>query len=182
MSAAEGQFALAMCILLGLSVLAIYAGVAAIIGAFLAGMALADTVGHRVHDLTTGVAELLVPFFLVGIGLHFDLSAFSNRSTLLFALVILAAAIASKLVGCGIAALKYGKQDALRIGIGMIPRGEVGMVVAQIGLAMAVVSHGIFGVVVFMSVMTTMIAPPLLNWAYRDVKPQGPREDVFRIG
>src|SRR5690348_5312277 len=63
----EAQFSMAMILLFSLSVLAVYAGVAAIIGAFLAGMALAESVGHRVHDLTQGVTELLVPFFLAGI-------------------------------------------------------------------------------------------------------------------
>ncbi len=72
---AEGQFAFAMVLLFALSVLAVYAGVAAIIGAFLAGMALAESVGQRVHDLAHGVTELLVPFFLAGIGLHFNLKA-----------------------------------------------------------------------------------------------------------
>ena len=182
LSSVESQFAIAICLLFGLSLLAVYAGVAAIIGAFLAGMALAETVGRRVHDLTNGVCELLVPFFLVGIGLRFDLAAFSNRSTFLFAIVILIAAVASKFIGCGLGAIKTGKADAIRIGIGMIPRGEVGMVVAQIGLAMAVISESIFGVVVFMSVMTTVIAPPLLNWAYRDVKAETSEEETFRIG
>ena len=75
---AEGEFALAMTLLFALSLLAVYAGVAAIVGAFLAGMALSETAERRVTDLTNGVAELLVPFFLVGIGLHFDLSAFAG--------------------------------------------------------------------------------------------------------
>ncbi|HMF01658.1 MAG TPA: cation:proton antiporter [Terriglobia bacterium] len=178
----EGQFTLAMCLLFGLSVLSIYAGVAAIIGAFLAGMALAETVDRRVHDLTNGVAELFTPFFLVGIGLRFNFTAFANVSTVVFAIVILLAAILSKVVGCGLPAIKGGKRDALRIGIGMIPRGEVGMVVAQIGLAMSVISDRVFGVVVFMSVMTTLISPPLLNWAYKDVKAQAAIETRFRIG
>jgi Kef-type K+ transport system membrane component KefB len=56
------------------------------------------------------------------------------------------------------------------------------MVVAQIGLAMAVISERLFGVVVFMSVMTTIIAPPLLNWAYRDVKIKPRGEEQYRIG
>ena len=85
LSLAEGEFALAMTLLFGLSLLAVYAGVAAIVGAFLAGMALSEAVDHRVADLTNGVAELLVPFFLAGIGLHFDISAFANRSTLALA-------------------------------------------------------------------------------------------------
>lgn len=168
LNAAESQFALAMCLLFGLALLAVYAGVAAIIGAFLAGMALSETISHRVHDLTTGVAELLTPFFLVGIGLQFKLDAFSNASTLTFAVVILLAAVASKLIGCGLGASRMGTVDAFRVGSGMVPRGEVGMVVAQLGLAMAIVSEALYGVVVFMSVMTTIIAPPLLNRAFKN--------------
>ena len=81
-----------------------------------AGMALAGRVGHRVHDLASGAAELLVPFFLVGIGLHVDLSAFQNQSTMVLATVILIAAVVSKFVGCGIASLGMGKAEAMRIG------------------------------------------------------------------
>ena len=85
---AESEFALAMTLLFALSVLAVYAGVAAIVGAFLAGMALSETAEGRVTELTNGVAELLVPFFLVGIGLHFDLSAFAGAGTLALAGVL----------------------------------------------------------------------------------------------
>ena len=93
---AESEFALAMTLLFALSVLAIYAGVAAIVGAFLAGMALSETAEGRVTELTNGVAELLVPFFLVGIGLHFNLSAFAGASTLALAGILLVAAVLSK--------------------------------------------------------------------------------------
>jgi Kef-type K+ transport system membrane component KefB len=98
----EAQFGMAMILLFGLSVLAVYAGVAAIIGAFLAGMVLAESVGHRVHDLAQGVTELLVPFFLAGIGLHLSLSAVSNWSTVTMAGIVLLAAILSKFIGCGL--------------------------------------------------------------------------------
>ena len=74
---AEGEFSIALSVLFALSLVAVYAGVAAIVGAFLAGMALSETAEKRVLHLTSGVTELLVPFFLVGIGLHFDLSALS---------------------------------------------------------------------------------------------------------
>jgi Kef-type K+ transport system membrane component KefB len=178
----EAQFALAMVLLFGLSLLAVYAGVAAIIGAFLAGMAMAETVGRRVRDLAQGVTELLVPFFLAGIGLHFDLKAFADSSTLLLALVILAAAVASKFVGCGAGALGLGRRDAARVGAGMVPRGEVGMVVAQIGLAMGVITQSIYGIVVFMAVATTLVAPPLLNLLYRDLIKPGGEEEAFRLG
>src|SRR5499433_4048451 len=77
----EVQFTLAMCLLFSLSVLSVYAGVAAIIGAFLAGMALSETVDRRVHDLTNGVAELFTPFFLVAVGLRFNFTALANVST-----------------------------------------------------------------------------------------------------
>src|SRR6185369_1816585 len=89
----EAEFALSMVLLFGLSVLAIYAGVAAIVGAFLAGMALSEAVRDRARDLTHGVSELLVPFFLVNIGLQFDVSSFSGGGTLALAGVILVAAV-----------------------------------------------------------------------------------------
>src|SRR5574340_208860 len=183
MSLAEAQFALSMAMLFGLSLLAVYAGVAAIVGAFLAGMALSETVDRRVADLTNGVTELLVPFFLVGIGLPLDLAAFSNTSTLLLALTILVAAVVSKWVGCGLGALRLGRADAMRVGVGMMLRGEVGMVVAQIGLGMGVMSQGVYGIVVFMSVATTLIAPPLLSWAYRGAAAGIPsEEEIPRLG
>ncbi len=183
LSLAEGEFALALILLFALSLVAVYAGVAAIVGAFLAGMALSETVDRRVHDLTSGVTELLVPFFLVGIGLHFDLTSFGSTSTILLALIITAAAIVSKMLACGLAAIRLGRADALRVAAGMVPRGEVGMVVAQIGLAMGVMAKSVYGIVVFMSVATTLIAPPLLKWAYRDLQPAGPaEEELLRLG
>ena len=180
---AEGEFALAMTLLFALALLAVYAGIAAIVGAFLAGMALSETVDHRVHELTNGVTELLVPFFLVGIGLQFDTSAFSTGSTLTLAGAILVAAVVSKFLACGLGALRMGRTEAIRVGVGMVPRGEVGMVVAQIGLRMGVMAPSIYGVVVFMSVATTLIAPPLLKIAFREA-PSAPatEEETARLG
>jgi Kef-type K+ transport system membrane component KefB len=179
--AGEVQFNLALILLFALALLAVYARVAPIIGAFLAGMVLAESMGHRVHDLTNGVAELLVPFFLVGIGLHLDLSVFGEARTVEMALAILVAAVVSKLAGCGLGAYSLGRADMLRVGVGMVPRGEVGMVVAQLGLAMGVIRKPIYGVVVFMAVASTMIAPPLLKWAYRGARAEAPERD-FEIG
>lgn len=182
MNVAEAQFALAMGILFGLSLLAVFAGVAAIVGAFLAGMALSETVDKRVHQLTNGVTELLVPFFLVGIGLHFDLSAFMTTSTMVLASLVLVAAIVSKFVGCGLGALSLGMRDAVRVGVGMIPRGEVGMVVAQLGLGIGVMSQSVYSIVVFMSVATTVLAPPLLKLAYGNGMHPGEAREVVRLG
>ena len=165
----EVQFTLAMILLFALAAMSAYAGVAAIIGAFMAGMALAESVTQRVHSLTQGVTELLVPFFLVGIGLNFDLRAFANPSTLWLALAVLAVAILSKFVGCAAGAWRLGWADARRVGVGMIPRGEVGMVVAQLGLSLGVIEQNIYAVVVFMSLATTLAAPPLLKLAFRKI-------------
>jgi len=181
LQAVEAQFNLSMMLLFGLALLAVYAGVAAIIGAFLAGMALSESLGSRAKDLAHGVTEFLVPFFLVGIGLHLDLDVFASLSTILLAAVILVAAVLSKLVGCGLGAWTLGRADALRVGVGMIPRGEVGMVVAQIGLSLGVVSGAVYGVVVFMAVVTTLMAPPLLAAAYRGVPAREARQE-FQIG
>src|SRR5260370_6943312 len=117
--------------------------------------------------LTRGVSELLGPFFLAGIGLHLNFGVFRSRSTIALALVILAAAVVTKLVGCGLGAISLGWQNVLKIGLGMVPRGEVGMVVAQIGLGMAVISTGVYNVVVFMAVATTLLTPLLLKIPFR---------------
>jgi Na+:H+ antiporter len=163
----EGQFVLTMILLFGLAALSAQAGVAAIIGAFLAGTALGQTLPARVHEQTHGITELLVPFFLAGIGLHFDLSAFTQPSTLLLAAAVIVTAIVSKGVGCALGASKYGFVVARRVGLGMIPRGEFCMVVAQIGLGLKAIPPDTYGVVVVMAVATTMLTPPLLKFAFR---------------
>ena len=177
----EAYFALAMVVLFALAFLAEHVGVAAIVGAFLAGMALSETVDPRVEHLAQGVTELLVPFFLAGIGMHLDIRGFTEPSVVALALAILAAAIFSKLVGCGLGAWRMGWRNMLRVGLGMMPRGEVGMVVAQIGLTMGVISTHVYGVAVFMAVCTTLLAPPFLRLAYRGVAPE-PEQEVLRLG
>ena len=177
---AESQFAMALGVLFALSALAVWIGVAAIVGAFLAGLALAESTGPRVRQLSNGVAELLVPFFLAGIGMQVDLSVFRNWSVALLALAILGAAVASKFAGCGLAAWGMGRTQALRIGAGMIPRGEVGMVVAQIGLGAGIIRHTTYGGVVCRSVATTLLAPPLIKMAYRGARPAA-AEETFRM-
>lgn len=166
----ESEFAVALLFLLGMSALAMWSGVAAIVGAFLAGMALSDTVSKRVHILAQGAGQLMIPFFLAGIGLQMDLGPFRNPRTLALATVILLAAILSKAVGCTLGAWSLGLRDAIRVGTGMVPRGEVGMVVAQVGLGAGIVSREGYGIAVFMAVLTTAIAPLLLKLAFRNVQ------------
>jgi Kef-type K+ transport system membrane component KefB len=163
---AEAEFAVAMCLLFGLALLSQWTGIAAIVGAFLAGMALADSVGDRVRTLVHGATELLVPFFLVGIGLRVELSALGSGSLILLTALLLAAGLVAKVAGCGLAALPMGRLNALRTGVGMIPRGEVTMLVAQLGLTLGAVSQPVFGAVVLAAVATTLIAPPLIKVAF----------------
>ncbi|MGE0132649.1 MAG: cation:proton antiporter [Blastocatellales bacterium] len=160
-------FGLALC--LGLALVATYIGVAAIIGAFLAGMALSESAeGTDMPHQVEAVTEFLLPFFLVNIGMQLKLDAFMNRNVIILAIVITILAVVSKLIGCGVAAWPMGKKKAMQIGMGMVPRGEVGIVVAQIGLSLHSVSDAVYGVVLFMAVATTLIAPPFLVRLFKD--------------
>jgi Kef-type K+ transport system membrane component KefB len=161
----NASFAASVVLCLGLALAAAYIGVAAIIGAFLAGMAISEAAerDHRLHEQIRGVTELLVPFFLVNIGMQLNLAVFEDRSIVALALLLTLVAVATKLVGCGLAAWSLGLRGALQVGVGMVPRGEVGIVVAQIGLGLGIVSAPLFGVVLFMAIATTLAAPPLLR-------------------
>ncbi len=157
---------LAIIVCLGLSFAASFVGLAAIIGAFLAGMAFAEfrdkwPVEAEFHPLN----ELLVPFFFLFVGISVNLASFAD--VLVVAVLVTILAVATKFIGCGLGARSLGGKSATIIGIGMIPRGEVGIIVASIGLSLAVISDSLFSVVVFMSMATTILAPPLLTWAFR---------------
>ncbi|HEX5707948.1 MAG TPA: cation:proton antiporter [Pyrinomonadaceae bacterium] len=175
-------FGLALC--LGLAVAANYIGVAAIIGAFLAGMAMAEAAedDHTMHKQTNGVTEFLVPFFLVHIGMQLKLEVFREPSVVALAILVTLIAIATKLVACGAGAWNLGRRRALQVGMGMVPRGEVGIVVAQIGLSLAVISAELYGVVLFMAVATTLVAPPFLKLLYADEAAMHDRVDTDDAG
>lgn len=187
-------FTLGLILCLGLSVASTYVGVAAIIGAFLAGMALAEATeeNHKMHRLTSGVTEFLVPFFLVNIGMQLDLAVFRDMSVIVFALILTAIAVATKFVGCGLGAWGMSRGEMAQVGVGMVPRGEVGIVVAQIGLGLGVIEPRFFAAVLFMAVATTLIAPPFIKMFYAEDRdgdgiPDEPAdidvsEDFSRIG
>ena len=161
-------FNIGLILCLGLSVASVYVGVAAIIGAFLAGMALAEATedNHKMHQLTSGVTEFLVPFFLVNIGMQLDLLIFKDLNVVALAVILTIAAVITKFVGCGLGAWGMTKREMAQIGIGMVPRGEVGIVVAQIGLGLGVINNNFFAAVLFMAVATTLIAPPFIKIAF----------------
>ena len=169
-------FGLSLC--LGLVLLANYIGVAAIIGAFLAGMSLSEAVEDTdMPHQAEAVTEFLLPFFLTGIGMQLRLDVFLSREVILLSLLVTVLAVLTKLIGCGLAALPLGRRKATQIGMGMVPRGEVGIVVAQLGLSLGAVSDAIYGVVLVMAVATTLIAPPFLVRLFRGEK----REDAADI-
>ena len=174
-------FSIGLILCLGLSVASIYFGVAAIIGAFLAGMAMAEATedNHKMHQLTSGVTEFFVPFFLVNIGMQLNLSVFRDGSMIALALVITVVAVITKFVGGGLGAWGMRRREMAQVGVGMIPRGEVGIVVAQIGLGLAAISEQFFASVVFMAVATTLIAPPLIKHLFaEDVDSDGVTDAV----
>lgn len=164
----HGMFVLGIILCLGLSVAAAYIGVAAIIGSFLAGMTLAEAAeGHpRMHRQINGVTEFLVPFFLVNIGMQLRLDVFRSASVIILCILVTLVAVITKLIGCGLGAYNLGIKRAAQVGMGMVPRGEVGIVVAQIGLSLAVIGPELYGVVLLMAVATTLIAPPFLKILY----------------
>lgn len=187
-------FVAGLILCLGLSAAAAYIGVAAIIGAFLAGMALAEATetgegseaseGNRqMRRQTSGVTEFLVPFFLVNIGMQLDLKIFMNSSAVILAVVITVVAVLTKFIGCGLGAWGMGWRRASQIGVGMVPRGEVGIVVAQIGLGLGVISGQFFAAVLFMAIATTVIAPPFIKLAFAGEKTAANgEEDLGALG
>jgi Kef-type K+ transport system membrane component KefB len=159
-------------VMLGLSALAGIIGLAAIIGAFLAGMMLAEAKErYNLEQQALPVYEFLVPFFFVIIGTKVDPGAFTDTTILAVALGVTALAVVGKLIGGGIASVGLPVRSAAIIGTGMVPRGEVGLVVASIGAGIGVISDDMFSVVVFMSIATTILAPPVLVWLYRGHRP-----------
>jgi Kef-type K+ transport system membrane component KefB len=157
---------LAIIVCLGLSFAASYTGLAAIIGAFLAGMAFAEFKDKWPCDEDfRPINAFLVPFFFLFVGMSVNLASFGE--VLILAIIVTLLAVVTKYIGCGLGSLKLGRGSANIIGVGMVPRGEVGIIVATIGLNMSVVSQGMFSVVVFMSMATTIVAPFLLTWAFR---------------
>ncbi|MEZ4584368.1 MAG: cation:proton antiporter [Caldilineaceae bacterium] len=147
----------------------IIGGMASITGAFLVGLFLART-PYKAR-IETGVAALaygfFVPIFFVDIGLNANLRAVTG-SAWLFAIAITVVAIASKIVGCGVGGLLSGfsRKNALRLGIGMVSRGEVGLIVAAFAAGQGLMTQDDFSITVFMVIVATLVTPPMLRAAY----------------
>ena len=152
--------------------LAQFAGLAPIIGAFAAGLLLAKTNQKTlIEDRLKPVADVFIPIFFIMVGAAVDISVFNpfikeNIAVIILALVLFVIAIIGKLVsGLGAFSLKANK---LVIGIGMIPRGEVGLIFASMGLATGVLNSSDYSALTVMVMLTTFIAPPLLYHFFKD--------------
>ena len=153
---------LALC--LALAVAASYIGLAAIIGAFLAGMVVAESKQrHSLEKQIQVIMAFLVPFFFVVTGAKVNVGQLGSVSVLAMVAVVTLLAVVSKLVGCGLGALSLGKRSAAIVGVGMVPRGEVGIIVASLGQQAGVFSETIYAVIIAMSLITSIIAPPVLK-------------------
>ena len=154
---------LAMC--LGLAYLSTLFGLAAIIGAFLAGMIASETQQrHTLEKQMMPLLALLTPFFFVVTGSKIDLHELANADALIMLAVITVIAIVSKLAGGWLGSLSLGRRSATIIGFGMVPRGEVGVVIASLGLTAGVFTNRMYAIIVAMSLLTAMVTPPVLAW------------------
>lgn len=156
-------FSVALTACIGFSVLAEQFGLAAIVGAFLAGMGFANVPGHgNLKKDFTAVGDFLIPLFFVAIGMQVDIASLMSPGVLIFGLVITALAVLSKIVGCGLGAYRLGLRPALTIGMGMVPRGEVGFIVATIGMSLGALPKDLVSAIILVSILTTIIVPPFL--------------------
>lgn len=145
--------------------------VAPITGAFVLGAGLSGSrFKHEIEDGLKGLAyAFLVPIFLVNIGLTANVRELSSNDMSL-AIAICIVAVISKVVGCGLGARISGMnwQESLRVGVGMISRGEVGLIVATVGVTKGVIGQSEFTVAVVMVLVSTLVTPPLLRMVFRD--------------
>jgi Kef-type K+ transport system membrane component KefB len=165
---------MALIFVFALSYLADLVGLASIVGAFAAGLILdevhyqdfRDRGEHTIEEALHPIATFLVPVFFVWIGTRVDLSAFGQVEILGFAALLSLVAIIGKMA-CALGVLEKGL-DRISVAVGMVPRGEVGLIFAGIGASLMlhghrVVSDSVFGAVVIMVIVTTLITPPALK-------------------
>jgi Kef-type K+ transport system membrane component KefB len=156
-------------------------GVADITGAFIAGLIISNTqkTKYIAARFDTMSYILLSPIFFASIGIMIEMPKMSG-SIIWFTVLLLVVAVLSKVLGCALGAklCKYSNKEALRIGIGMVSRGEVALIVASKGAAVGLMSAAFFGPVVVMVVVTTIITPILLKLVFRKNKNQPISEQI----
>ncbi|HEY8921568.1 MAG TPA: cation:proton antiporter [Candidatus Limnocylindria bacterium] len=169
---AETPFLPGMILMLGLAALAAQIGLAAIIGAFLAGMVVGESSErHALETETAPVAAFFTPFFFGFVGAQIDPAAFGSLPTLGLLAAITLLAIASKFAGSFLGAMRRGRYRAVLIGWGMVPRGEVEIIVAGLALTAGAIKPDLYAVIVGMVVVTAIVVPPLMGPLVRRAEP-----------
>jgi Kef-type K+ transport system membrane component KefB len=158
----------AFLIMLAIALLAAAVGLAAIIGAFVAGLIIAETeAASELERDFRPLASIFTPFFFAVTGAQIDLSALLDPSVAVLAVVLTILGVLTKALGGVLGARSIGRWDAVIVGFGMVPRGEVGIVVANLALVGGLIDPPLFTGVMAAVVLTTVIAPYLLEWAIR---------------
>ena len=142
-----------------------FMGLAMIIGAYVMGLALSRTdLKHPIQEMLTPVYTFLVPIFFCSMGMMVDVSALCSKPVLVFGGIYTVLAVAAKVVGCMVPSMCCGFNalGGLRIGAGMVPRGEVALIIAGLGLSSGYLTQEIFGIGILMTLVTTVVAPPAL--------------------
>lgn len=166
----------AVIVCLGLAALSAQIGLAAVIGAFLAGMMVAETKEHDpIEHEVAPLHAFFTPFFFAFIGMQVELDVFARWGTLALLAGVTALAVVTKLLGAWVGARPLGRGDALFVAAGMVPRGEVGIIVAGIAKAEDVIGDRLFAVIVGMSILTTLVVPPVLRRLAGGLTPDDPR-------
>ena len=148
-------------------------GLAMIIGAYVMGLALSRTdIRYVIHENLSPIYAFMVPMFFCVMGMMVDLGQIVRPPVLIFGAIYTVLSIIAKIVGCSIPALFCGfnGMGALRIGAGMVPRGEVALIVAGIGLSSGFLKPDVFGIGILMTLVTTLVAPPMLVSLYGNGK------------
>jgi Kef-type K+ transport system membrane component KefB/mannitol/fructose-specific phosphotransferase system IIA component (Ntr-type) len=155
-------------------------GLAMIIGAYVVGLSLSKSdialvIREKIHVLYV----FFVPIFFAVMGMLVNVRQLLDPAVLAIGGVYTLLAVVSKIVGCGLPSMATGfnAKGALRIGLGMIPRGEVALIIAGIGLSSGILDERVFGVVIMMTLLTTIVTPPLLNLSLK-IPGKGTRKAV----
>jgi Kef-type K+ transport system membrane component KefB len=160
-------FVVALLVMLAMAVLSEWIGLAGIVGAFFAGMMFAETEDRwELATQAKPLYEWLVPYFFVVTGMQVQASLFSSTTVLVPGLALVAIAIVTKVIGCGAGAWGMGWKRMIAVGVGMVPRGEVGLIVASTGLAMKVISAQTYAMVILVVVVSTVAVPPILAFVF----------------
>ena len=143
-------------------------GLAMIIGAYVTGLSLSSTdIAPIIQERIHGLYDFFVPIFFAVMGMMVNVGEMLSKEVLIFGAIYTVIAILAKVVGCALPAMIMGFnfKGGLRIGCGMVPRGEVALIIAGIGLTAGILDEKLFGVVILMTLVTTLVAAPLLNFS-----------------